>query len=37
VADFVDAVLTDLAPARLDDDVAVLAVRFHAEPEPVTG
>ena len=30
VGDFVDAVLADLVPARLDDDVAVLAVKFRA-------
>ena len=29
VADFLDAVLGELVPERLDDDVAVLAVRFH--------
>jgi serine phosphatase RsbU (regulator of sigma subunit) len=37
VAEFLDAVVTDIAPARLDDDLAVLAVRFHAEPQPVVG
>lgn len=29
VGEFLDAVLAELAPERLDDDVAVLAVRFH--------
>jgi hypothetical protein len=31
VSEFVDAVLGDLLSSRLDDDVAMLAVRFHAE------
>ncbi|HEY0949349.1 GAF domain-containing SpoIIE family protein phosphatase [Nocardioides sp.] len=34
MADFVDAVLGDLVPDRLEDDVAVLAVRFHDQQVP---
>ena len=33
VAEFLDAVLADLVPDRLDDDVALLAVRFRATPD----
>ena len=32
VGDFLDAVLGDLLPEQLHDDVALLAVRFHAQP-----
>jgi serine phosphatase RsbU (regulator of sigma subunit) len=32
VEDFLDAVLTELVPERLDDDVAMLAVRFRTQP-----
>ncbi|CAI9411923.1 GAF domain-containing SpoIIE family protein phosphatase [Nocardioides sp. T2.26MG-1] len=34
MGDFLDAVVGDLAPGRLDDDVAVLAVRFHDQRVP---
>ncbi len=32
VGDFLDAVLADVVPARLQDDVAVLAVKFDDQP-----
>lgn len=34
VDEFLDALLADLAPGRLNDDVAVLAVRFHHHDRP---